>query len=53
MTEFACRTGLVAGQVLKRYLWIDAFAVCNFLELYGQTGDEEYRQLAQELVRPS
>lgn len=34
----------------RRYLWTDAFAVCNFLELYRQTGDGEYRQLALRLV---
>jgi len=31
-------------------LWTDAFAVCNFLELFRQTGDESYRQLALDLV---
>ncbi len=51
MTEFADLTGLSpAGNVPKRYLWTDAFAVCNFLELYRQTGDAEYRELALRLV---
>ncbi len=50
MTEFADLTGLAGGQAPKRYLWTDAFAVCNFLELYRQTGEEEYRQLALRLV---
>ena len=43
-------TGLTGGQAPKRYLWTDAFAVCNYLELYDQTGEEAYRQLALRLV---
>jgi hypothetical protein len=51
MTEFADLTGLSpAGNVPRRYLWTDAFAVCNFLELYRQTGDAEYMELALRLV---
>jgi len=50
MTEFADLTGLTGGQAPKRYLWTDAFAVCNYLELYDQTGEEAYRQLALRLV---
>jgi hypothetical protein len=52
MTEFSILTGLSpTGEVpSRRYLWTDAFAVCNFLELYRQTGDEEYRHLAVRLV---
>jgi len=51
MTNFAGLTGLSpAGKVPRRYLWTDAFAVCNFLELYHQTGDETYKQLALNLV---
>jgi hypothetical protein len=51
MMQFADLTGLSpAGQVPRRYLWTDAFAVCNFLELYRQTGDEEYKGLALRLV---
>ena len=51
MTEFAKLTGLSpTGEVLRRYLWTDAFAVCNFLELYGQTSDEKYKHLALRLV---
>jgi hypothetical protein len=33
MTDFAERTGLVGERAPTRYLWTDAFAVCNFLEL--------------------
>jgi hypothetical protein len=51
MTEFADLTGLTQeGKVPRRYLWTDAFAVCNFLELYRQTSDEKYRGLALLLV---
>src|SRR5262249_31024527 len=32
----------------QRYLWTDAFAVCNFLE--QRTGDQEYRGYATELI---
>jgi len=39
-----------AGQAPRRYLWTDAFAVCNFLELHRQTRDEEYKHLALRLV---
>jgi hypothetical protein len=51
MNEFSNLTGLLpAGNIPKRYLWTDAFAVCNFLEIYRQTGDAEYRELALRLV---
>lgn len=51
MMEFAARTGLSpAREASQRYLWTDAFAVCNFLELWAQTGDEQYRDLALSLV---
>ena len=51
MMEFAGRTGLSpAKEVPRRYLWTDAFAVCNFLDLFRQTGEEEYRDLALRLV---
>ena len=51
MLEFADLTGLVSTrEAPRRYLWTDAFAVCNFLELYRQTSDEQYKQLALHLV---
>ena len=51
MTEFARQTGLAPGRkVPRRYLWTDAFAVCNFLGLYRQSGDEKYKDLALRLV---
>jgi len=51
MREFARSTGLSdTSQKPRRYLWTDAFAVCNFLELYRQTGEEGYLQNARKLV---
>jgi hypothetical protein len=51
MTEFARLTGLSpADNMPRRYLWTDAFAVCNFLGLYQETGGEEFKDLAQQLV---
>ena len=42
MSDFADSTGLTgASPEPRRYLWTDAFAVCNYLELYRQTGDLE------------
>jgi hypothetical protein len=51
MMKFAALTGLSpAKRSPRRYLWTDAFAVCNFLELYHETGDEQYRDFAGRLV---
>ena len=50
MTQFADRTGLTSGRGVRRYLWTDAFAVCNFLGLARATGDGGYRDLALRLV---
>ena len=51
MTEFADLTGLSsADKIPRRYLWTDAFAVCNFLELYRQMSNESYKHLALRLV---
>ncbi len=51
MAEFARLTGLSAAAGFpRRYLWTDAFAVCNFLELYRRTSDEKYKDLALRLV---
>jgi hypothetical protein len=50
MEDFAERTGLVEERAPTRYLWTDAFAVCNFLELDRRTGDKSYRALALGLV---
>jgi hypothetical protein len=51
MSEFARRTGLFpASPKGQRYLWTDAFAVCNFLELFARTGDELYLRPATDLI---
>jgi hypothetical protein len=50
MQGFAERTGLSSAQPQRRYLWTDAFAVCNFLGLARVTGDTHYRELALRLV---
>jgi hypothetical protein len=43
MAAFAERTG-------RRYLWTDAFAVCNYIGLARATGEERYADLALALV---
>ena len=51
MSDFATRTGLSPGEEKpRRYLWTDAFAVCNFLELFERTSDQKYRRCATELI---
>jgi hypothetical protein len=50
MDEFAEATGLSGSQPARRYLWTDAFAVCNFLGLHRQTGEGRYLDLALRLV---
>jgi hypothetical protein len=51
MLDFAGRTGLLSsGSPPVRYLWTDAYAVCNFLGLFVEHADEEALQLARRLV---
>jgi len=51
MMEFAETTGLAdPATPPRRYLWTDAFGLCNFLELYRQTKAENWRNLALSLV---
>jgi len=50
MLEFAESTGLSSSKPPRRYLWTDAFAVCNFIQLYKKTKDASYKQLAIDLV---
>lgn len=51
MLDFARRTGLLSSESPPlRYLWTDAFAVCNFLGLFVEHADEEALQLARRLV---
>lgn len=51
MTEFAEQTGLSpVRRPPSRYLWTDAFAVCNLIGLYRQTGEDSFKSLALSLV---
>ena len=51
MSDFAASTGLSGtSRDPRRYLWTDAFAVCNYLELYRQTGEQSFLQLALKLI---
>ena len=52
MLSFAQRTGLdPAGDgPPRRYLWTDAFAVTNYLEIARRTGEQRYRDLALRLI---
>ena len=51
MLEFARLTGLSPARAHpRRYLWTDAFAVCNYLELYSQTNNKAHLDLALQLV---
>ena len=50
MVRFAARTGLSSERPQQRYLWTDAFAVCNFLGLARVTGEQRYIELALALV---
>ena len=51
MEQFAIITGLEPESTHpKRYLWTDAFAVCNYLELYNRMDEKEYLDLALKLV---
>jgi hypothetical protein len=51
MLDFARLTQLESVNAPpRRYLWTDAFAVCNYLELFSRTNDKTYRDLALRLV---
>jgi len=50
MADFADSTGVSGITTPRRYLWTDAFGVCNFLGLYRQTGEVRYLRFAEELV---
>ena len=50
MLDFAERSGLTGSQAPDRYLWTDAFAVCNFLALYRAHDDAAYLSLAKKLI---
>ncbi len=50
MDGFAVTTGLTGTASPRRYLWTDAFAVCNFLGLYRESGEGRDLDLALRLV---
>jgi hypothetical protein len=55
MQTFAIDTHLYAGETIpvaqpRRYLWTDAFAVCNYLSLYRQSNAPVFLQQALQLV---
>ncbi len=50
MLDFAAATGLEGPAPARRYLWTDAFAVCNFLGLYRASGEARFLELALTLV---
>ena len=50
MRRFADRTGVTSTCPPRRYLWTDAFAVCNFLGLATATGEVRYTEFALRLV---
>jgi hypothetical protein len=50
MSAFAARTGLASEVVPTRYLWTDAFAVCNFLALAGKVDRDLFLGHATRLV---
>ncbi|HSQ94198.1 MAG TPA: hypothetical protein VLL74_07885 [Methanoregula sp.] len=51
MEDFAVTTGLDPPHPQpRRYLWTDAFAVCNYLGFFQQTGDPYFRELALRLI---
>ena len=50
MNNFAERTGLASEQPRRRYLWTDAFAVCNYLGLARTRGEQGYAERALQLI---
>lgn len=50
MAEFAARSGIGTGAVSNRYLWTDAHALMNALELFRATGAPRWRNLAVWLI---
>jgi hypothetical protein len=51
MLDFTSLTGLKPAHAHpQRYLWTDAFAVCNYLELFRQNKNQKYLDLARRLV---
>lgn len=50
MDAFAEDTGVIGSAPPRRYLWTDAYAVCNFLGLWRSTGDVAYLDWAKRLI---
>ncbi len=51
MKRFASETGLHGSSANpRRYLWTDAFAVCNWLQLYCQSNEVQHLQSALALI---
>jgi hypothetical protein len=50
MDDFFIRTGVTGEREPIRYLWTDAFAVCNLLGLAETMGQPRYLELARNLV---
>lgn len=50
MAGYAARTGLSSPAVPRRYLWTDAFAVCNYLSLHRHTGAPHWLARARQLI---
>lgn len=50
MLGFAERTGLIGDGPQQRYLWTDAFAVCNFLALASASGKACHTDPALRLI---
>lgn len=50
MEEYADATGISGDAMPRRYLWNDAFAVCNFLDLFDESGNEKFLGYAREIV---
>ena len=51
MTGFADRTGLTGKVAQRRYLWTDAFALCNFLDRRDPQNQALATQLVQDVHR--
>jgi len=50
MVDFAERTGLGGEGEPRRYLWTDAFALMNALDLHLETGEDRWREMASDLI---
>ncbi|UCG04684.1 MAG: hypothetical protein JSW11_14945 [Candidatus Heimdallarchaeota archaeon] len=50
MIQFSEDTGLTSNTLPRRYLWTDAFAVCNFLGLCQTNKEEKFKDIAIKLV---